>query len=168
MARDFNEEVVCSYYELQGYFVRMNVPYRAADDRNDLSDIDIVAMHPLEDKECIACEVKGWHTARFTMGTWSSWPQLLNFTGPTATKAVKELIGDRAVKHVLVVPRINERQRDDVEAYANERNVELLEWPKLIEEMISLIDVRRNARNQTDHVLRVLLNYGFLRQPGDS
>jgi hypothetical protein len=36
---------------------------------------------------------------------------------------------------------------------------------KLIEEMISFVDVQRNARNQTDHVLRILLKYGFLNPP---
>jgi len=96
------------------------------------------------------------------MSYWKEWPQLLNFTSLPAINAVKELIGNRALKHVLVVPPISDRQRDDVEAYASERNVELLEWPKLIKEMISLVDQRRNARNQTDHVLRILLKYGFL------
>lgn len=164
MPRDFNEEVVCSYYELQGYFVRMNVPYRPADDRNDSSDIDIVAVHPSEDKACIACEVKGWHNDRVTMSYWKDWP-VLNFTCAPATAVVRELVGDRALKHVLVVPPISDRQRGDVEAYACERKVELLEWPKLIKEMISLVDVQRNARNQTDHVLRILLKYGFLNPP---
>jgi hypothetical protein len=78
---------------------------------------------------------------------------------------VKELIGNRALKHVLVVPPISDRQRGDVEAYAKERKVEFLEWAKLIEEMISFVDVQRNARNQTDHVLRILLKYGFLNPP---
>jgi hypothetical protein len=165
MARDFNEEIVCSYYELQGYFVRMNVPYYPTDQRKDASDIDIVAVHPREDMKCIACEVKGWHNERFTMGYWKSWPELLNFTRTPATEAVEKLIGkNRAFQHVLVVPPISDRQRGDVEAYAHEQNVELLEWPNLIRETISFIHKRRNenARNQTDHVLRVLVNYGFL------
>lgn len=165
MPRDFNEEIVCSYYELQGYFVRMNIPYRPADDRNDASDIDIVAVHPSEDREAIACEVKGWHNHQITMGYWKAWP-LLNFTCAPATAAVRDLMGNRTIRHILVVPPISERQREDVVAYANERNVELLEWPTLIAEMLSLINVRVNARNQTEHVLRVLSKYGFLGLPG--
>lgn len=161
MPRDFNEEVVCSYYELQGYFVRMNVPYRPVDSRNDSSDIDVVAVHPWEDRKSIACEVKGWHTEQFTMSYWNDL-RLLNFISPPATAAVERLIGNRPLKHVLVVPPISDRQRGDIEAYATERNVELLEWPKLIKEMIDFVDVRRNARNQTDHVLRILLKYKFL------
>ncbi len=166
MPRDFNEEIVCSYYELQGYFVRMNIPYRPTDTRNDSSDIDIVAVHPQEDREVIACEIKGWHTERLTMGYWKNWP-LLNFTSMSATAAVRDLVGDRVIRYVLVIPPLSDRQRDEIEAYAQERNVELLEWPRLMRKMISLIDTRTNARNQTDHVLRVLLNYGFLTPPSD-
>jgi len=78
-----------------------------------------------------------------------------------------KLIGSRAFQHVLVIPPVSERQRGEVEAYAHDRGVELLEWPRLIQEMISFLDVRRNARNQTDHVLRVLPNYGFLAPQKD-
>lgn len=83
---------------------------------------------------------------------------------------MEKLIGkNRAFRRVLVVPPISDRQRSEVEAYAAERDVELLEWPNLIREMISFIHKRRNenARNQTDHVLRVLLNYRFLNVAGD-
>ena len=59
MPREFNEEMVCSYYELQGYFVRMNVPYRPADDRNDSSDIDIVAVHLSEDMKMHCVQGQG-------------------------------------------------------------------------------------------------------------
>ena len=161
MPRDFNEEIVCSYYELKGYFVRMNVPYRPTEGRKDLSDIDIVAIDPLDDAKCIVCEVKGWHTERLTMSYWKDWP-LLNFVSGPATSAVRELVGNRTLHHVLVVPPVSARQRQEVEAYAADHEVELLEWPRLLEELLSLIQVRQNARNQTDHVLRVLLNYGLL------
>lgn len=162
MPKEFNEEIVCSYYEHQGYFVRMNVPYHPVENRKDSSDIDIVALHPSEDRKAIACEVKGWHNDQLTMSYWKDWP-LLNFTSEPATNAVRELVGSREIRHVLVVPPVSERQRDEVEAYADKHNVELLEWPRLLGEMIPLIDARRNARNQTDHVLRVLLKYGLLK-----
>ncbi|MDH6248006.1 hypothetical protein [Mycobacterium sp. OTB74] len=100
------------------------------------------------------------------MSYWKEW-SLLNFASPPATDAVRELIGNRALQHVLVIPPISDRQHGEVEAYAKEHNVELLEWPTLISEMISLTDVRRNARNQTDHVLRVLKKYNFLNLPCD-
>lgn len=161
MPRDFNEEIVASYFELQGYFVRMNVPYQPAEHRQDSSDIDIVAVHPSDDSKCVACEVKGWHTETFTMAWWKE-PNLLGFTGPAATSALKALVGDRVVHHVLVVPPISARQRNEIQVYANERNVELLEWPRLIREMLTFVDVRRNARNPTDHLLRVLLSYRFI------
>jgi hypothetical protein len=163
MPADFNEEIVCSYFELQGYFVRMNVPYRPPGSRNDASDIDIVAVHPVTG-DCVACEVKGWHTERLTMSYWKDWP-LLNFTCEPANEAVRALIGDRPFRHLLVIPPIGLRQRNEVLAYAAERDVEMIEWPQLIETMLCLIDPRKSARNQTDHVLRVLIAHGFIQVP---
>lgn len=159
--RDFNEEIVSSYYEMRGYFVRMNVPYQPAGKRQDLSDVDIVAVHPLDDSKCIACEVKGWHTENFTMAWWKH-PNLLGFTSPPATSAVRTLVGDRALQHVLVIPPLSKLQKTDIQAWADDLNVELLERPDLIREMLQLLDRRQNARNSTDHVFRVLLNYEFL------
>lgn len=45
MPGEFNEEIARSFFELQGYLVRMNVPYRPVGTCNDSSDIDIVAVH---------------------------------------------------------------------------------------------------------------------------
>jgi hypothetical protein len=125
MPGEFNEEIVRSYLEFQGYFVRMNVPYRPVGTRNDSSDIDIVAIHPISG-DCVACEVKGWHTERLTMSYWQDWP-LLNFTCEPATDAVKALIGDRPFRRMLVIPPIGPRQRSEVLAYAAGHGVELLE-----------------------------------------
>lgn len=157
---DFNEDIVKSYFELNGYFVRLNIPYQPAE-RGDASDIDIVAVNPVRD-DYVACEVKGWHNERLTMSYWKDWPGLLNFTGERATEAVRKLIGERPFRHVLVVPPLGCRQRQEMLDYAADRDVELLEWPTLLKEMAGLVSTRKNARNATDHLLRVLTVYGFL------
>lgn len=158
---DFNEDIVKAYFELRGYFVRMNVPYQPGA-RGDESDIDIVAVHPVDD-DVVACEVKGWHNERLTMSYWKDWP-LLNFTSEPATEAVHQLVGERRFRHVLVVPPLGTRQRQDVLDYAAARGVELLEWPTLLRQMAGLVRTRKNARNPTDHLLRVLTVYGFLSE----
>ena len=160
---DFNEEIARSYFELNGYFVRANVPYRPTGGRDDSSDIDIVALHPVSG-DCVACEVKGWHTERLTMSYWKDWP-LLHFISEAATEAVRRLVGERQVRHMLVVQPLGVRQRAEVLNYATQHGVELLEWPTLIERMLGLVSTRKSARNQTDHVLRVLLAHGFLSAP---
>ena len=58
-----NEEVVRVFWELQGYFVRTNIPYRPPGRRDVASDIDIVALHPVTG-DCVACEVKAGTTRR--------------------------------------------------------------------------------------------------------
>lgn len=118
-------------------------------------------MNPISG-DCVACEVKGWHTERLTMSYWKDWP-LLNFTCAPAIEVVRALVGDRPFRHILVAPPIGSRQRAEVIAHAAERGVELLEWPAVVERMLGLITVRKGARNQTDHVLRVLLTHGFRR-----
>ena len=154
-----DEDIVRSYFELKGYFVQTNVPYRPADSTND-SDVDIVALHGRTD-ECVVCEVKGWHTEDVTMSYWNAW-KLLGFTSAEATAAVRRLVGDRPLRHVLVVPRIGSRSRERMLAYAADHDVELWEWPTVLRAMVGLVDPRKNARNPADHVLRVLGVYGFL------
>jgi hypothetical protein len=156
---DFNEDIVKAYFELNGYFVRTNVPYQPGE-RGDESDIDIIAVHPVKE-DFVACEVKGWHNERLTMSYWKDWP-LLNFTSERATKAVRQLVGDLPFRHLLVVPPLGTRQRDEIIDYASEHGVELLEWPTLLNQMAGLVQARKNARNPTDHLLRVLTVYGFL------
>ena len=157
---DFNEDIVSSYFELKGYFVRANAPYRPGT-RDDASDIDLVALHPLSG-DCVACEVKGWHNEKLTMSYWKDWP-LLNFTSQPANAAVRELVGDRPFRHLLVVPPLGPRDPDTVRNYATEHGVELLEWPELLTEMSRLVKLRKNARNPTDHLLRVLRIHGLLK-----
>lgn len=163
---DFNEDpdIISAYFELMGYFVRANVPYQPGP-RADTSDIDIVAVHPLIG-DCVACEVKGWHTRtdRLTMGSWKEW-KLLNFTREPANAAVRELVGNRSVRHVLVAPPLGPQNPEKVRAYAAEHDVELLHWPELLKEIARLVSLNRNARNPTDHLLRLLRVHGLLDVP---
>lgn len=61
MAGVFDEEIVRSYFELRGCFVRTNVAYRASAARDDSSDVDVVAVDPIR-RVGTASEVKGWRT----------------------------------------------------------------------------------------------------------
>ncbi len=166
MPGDFNEEVVRAYFEQQGFFVRMNVPCRFAEARADSSDVDIVAVHPIENR-CISCEVKGWHTVTMTMGWWKDWP-LLNFTSAAADRAVRELVGELPIDHVLVVPPVSERHRAAIEHHATSHGVTLLEWPRLLADLVHRVDLVKHSRDQTTHVLRVLRVHGLIRLPGDA
>src|SRR4051794_33874905 len=94
-------------------------------------------------------------------GPGGIWP-LLNFTSDEATAAVRALIGPRSFRHVLVTPPLGPREPERVRAYASARGVELLKWPDLLREMMALVSLRKNARNPTDHLLRVLRVYGLL------
>jgi hypothetical protein len=164
MAGVFDEEIVRSYFELRGFFVRTNVPYRASAARDDSSDVDVVAVDPIR-RVCTACEVKGWHTQPLTLSLLRD-PQwrVFAFASESATAAVRALIGPHfALEHVLVMPppgpRTDPQQLAD-EAAAN--GVRLLFWPELLDGMLRLVSERKNARAPVDHVVRVLRRYGML------
>jgi hypothetical protein len=160
----FDEEIVRSYFELRGCFVRTNVPYRASAARDDGSDVDVVAVDPIQ-QVCVACEVKGWHTQPLTLSLLRD-PQwrVFAFASESATAAVRELIGEHfALEHVLVMPPPG--LRTDPNRLADEaaaHSVRLLFWPDLLAEMLSLVSERKNARAPVDHVVRVLRRYGMI------
>ena len=163
MPAEFNEELVRAYYENKGYFVRMNVPYRFVESRGDASDVDIVALNPVTN-DCVACEVKGWFTENFTRAYLNE-PRMLNFTSTAATKAVRDLTGREDFERVLVVSQLGPVRPDDTRAAARELGVTLLTFGEILDDMLAGISLNANARNQSDHVLRVLLALKRIPRP---
>lgn len=165
MPAEFNEELVRAFYENRGYFVRMNVPYQFDPVRKDLSDVDIVAINPVTGHR-VACEVKGWFTEPFTRGAFND-PRMLNFASPQATLEVSKLLGHDEFERVLVVSQLGTQNPDDTRAAAAERGVTLLTFGDIVDDMLRRIPTNANARNQSDHVLRVLLSLRRIQRPAD-
>ena len=99
---EYNEEVVRRYFEIQGYFVRSNIPYKVTKAAGGAgwSDIDLCAYHPVRD-HALAVEVKGWHTEAITPSYSRDWPSMFYFTRPEATQAIRAAIGDRDFDRIL-------------------------------------------------------------------
>ena len=90
---EVNEELVRRYFELQGYFVRMNVPYSYRTPKGmGWSDVDLCISHP-KSRDAAAVEVKGWHTESISPGHIRNWPSLFNFVRSEALDAVSDLFG---------------------------------------------------------------------------
>jgi hypothetical protein len=160
---DVNEELVRRYFELQGYFVRTNVRYefRAARGMGH-SDIDLCVMHPLTGDAAVV-EVKGWHTERISPSYLRQWPRLFYFVRAEALQAASELLGRDDFRRVLVVSRLGVQGRDEVIAYARERQVEILEFPDVLSYLIEHTPTRRDAGSESEHVIRLMKVYGLLR-----
>ncbi len=160
---EFNEEVARRYFELKGYFVRSNIPYKlvAPSGGAGWSDIDLCALPPITG-DAVAAEVKGWHTEAITPSHLHEWPSLFHFTRDEATVAVRAAIGDRVFRRVLIVGRIGARHRDEVVAYAAGKGVEVLEFADVLQALIAGTKSGRSADSGYEHMIRLLAIYGFL------
>ena len=122
---EFNETLVRRYFELDGYLVRTNVRYPVP---NGYSDVDLVGFNP-RTGDAVAVEVKGWHNEPLTMGTFTSWPNLLNFANDAATAAIRSILGERSFRRILVVSRLGSGSSDPVRAYLSQRHVDVIDFP---------------------------------------
>jgi hypothetical protein len=160
---DVNEELVRRYFELQGYFVRTNVRYEFRTDKGmGWSDVDLCVSHPVTGDRA-AVEVKGWHTERISASYLRDFPSLFHFIRPEAQSAVEEVLGTRDFRRVLVVGELGPRSRGAVLEYAQDRSVEVLEFPEVLQLLIERTPTNRDAGSEGEHVIRVLKIYGFLR-----
>lgn len=160
---DDNEEVVRSYFELKGYLVKTNILYEDRSSARGMgwSDVDLCVLHP-RTGDCAAVEVKGWHTERISPSYLKEWPQLFHFTRPEALAAVEGVLGRSDFRRILVVGQLGPQKADEVIAYAQERGVEILQFPEILQELIDLVPLGRSAANHSEHMVRVLKAYGFL------
>jgi hypothetical protein len=161
---EVNEEIVRRYFELDGYFVRSNIAYRFKTEKGaGWSDIDLCAFHPITG-DAAAIEVKGWHTERITPASLRDWPALFFFTRSDATDRVRELLGNRDFRRILVVGRLGDRGRQEVLGYARDRGVEIMEFPTILSRLIKDTQLGRSADSEAEHMIRVLNAYGFLNK----
>lgn len=155
---DFNETLVRRYYELNGYLVRSNLQYRVP---NGYSDVDLVCLNPISG-DAVAVEVKGWHTERVTMGTFTGWPNLLNFTTEAATAAIRAVLGTVDFRRILVVSAIGSRSATKVHQHLAARGVETIEFSTILARLLAEGDTKKNADSDAEHLLRLLRIYGHV------
>lgn len=159
---DANEEIVRRFFELRGYFVRTNIPYRFVTEKGaGWSDIDLCVLNPCSG-DAAAVEVKGWHTEAITPGYLRAWPSLFYFTRPEATAAIADLLDREDFRRVLVVGRLGTRGREEVMSYAREQGVEIMEFEHVLSAMIEQTPLNRSAGSDAEHMIRVLKAYGFV------
>jgi hypothetical protein len=166
LVTDVNEELVRRWFELRGYFVRTNLPYRHRTANGvGWSDVDICALHP-HTNDAVALEVKGWHTEAISPSYISRNPELFQFLREEATAAITDVFGREDFRRMLVVGRIGPQKRDEVIAFAQARGVEMLEFTPILEELIAGTPTNRSAGSDVEHAIRVLKTYGFVALRG--
>ena len=162
---DVNEELVRRYYEQHGYFVRANVRYAFKTEKGSgWSDIDLCVLNPVTGDAAVV-EVKGWHTERITPSYLRHWPRLFHFVRPEAISAAETVFGHSNFRRVLVLSRlgVDEMGREEVIAYARERGVEIMEFREILQYLIQNNPANMDAGNESEHVIRLMKIYGFLK-----
>jgi hypothetical protein len=78
---------------------------------------------------------------------------------------VADLFGREHFRRVLVVGRIGPQKRDHVLSIAAKRDVEILEFAPILEDLIAGTPIDRSAGSDIEHAIRVLKTYRFVEGP---
>lgn len=182
-----SESIVREYFELHGFLLRQHRKY-IAPTRRENEDIDFFIQNPkpktmtggelpfiLSEAELpfvhkAVVVVKGWHTETFSPAVLAHAPEIFRFVEErTLEQVVKAFGGDRDILRLLVVPALPQA------ASARKQSVQLLRakgvdavipFCTMLEELLESVQVNRNyQKSDVLQVLRILKNYGFIRDP---
>lgn len=160
---DVNEELVRRYFEVQGYFVRTNVRYEYRTEKGmGWADIDLCVLHPVTG-DAATVEIKGWHTSRITAGSIQHEPSLFHFVRKEALAAAETVLGRAKFKRILVLGQISDQRRSEIIDFAKQKEVEIIEFPEVLKVLIQKTHTNLNAGSESEHVIRVLKVYGFVK-----
>lgn len=151
---DSSEIIVQKYFEMKGYFLRMNERFQVP---RGYSDIDLIGL----DKEGkgIVIEVKAeFPDTGFTRGKGLiDW--FTNYEQPFWDK-VKEVLRDvREIRKVLVLARIGKRSSERVYSYAKTKGVEIKTFEEIIKELLDGIDTNPHYDSETLQLIRMLKEF---------
>jgi len=144
---DVDSEIVATYLETEGYFVRLSSRYNP---NQALADIDILAIHPITGDK-IWGEVKGWVESKEKFQR--SWEAYIEntFDKDAKEKYVRQVLGDKFRKvFYLPLGRVSEEFKTNLRSKA----IEIFD---LAEVAKSLKEKSKNGRlSITDKALRLL------------
>lgn len=166
---NINEEIVAQYYEIQGYFVRRNLPFRR-EDRIKESDIDILAYDP-ETGDRLIVEVKGMFQLPLTPSNLRDRGGFDRLFPRKAIKKAKEYFGKGGkIKRVFVWSHKGcEDSTEKAERMLKEeKGVNQILYFKhdILPVLIDEIDDDKNkdrSYSGIQQLIRILLKYEFIK-----
>lgn len=169
---DVNEEIVRKYFELKGYFVQVDVPYLKPKEKtgkksSGYGDIDLIITNPKTGDRAIV-GVSGWHRERVTVSYMEGWDgRILDFVGRLALEKAAEVLGTKDFRKILVVSRLGVRKdsrKKVVEKAHNMGVTEIIEFPTILKELISMIEKGPSYDSEVLQTLRLLKIYKFIKR----
>jgi len=181
-----SETIVREFFELHGFLVRQPRKHTLRSARgSDEADLFVVNPRPLplteplpfllapEDLDRLSrgvVVVKGWHTETFSASRLALQPEIFRFASPAVVRqAARELGEGGPVCKILVVPALPQKEelRRRSIAVMRENGVDAaLSFGTLLAELVRRVEINRDyQKSDLLQVLRILKNYGFLRDP---
>lgn len=181
-----DEQIVREYFELHGFLVCQRRKYVVqARTKTADEEINLVVFNPraadgpppafelsaatLARVQRAIVAVKGWHTEVFAPSVLQHQPKIFRFVEPQAVAEAARLVGADGLLKLLVLPGLPRARsaRERSIALLRERGVDgVLSFRAILEELVAAVATNRNyQKSDLLQILRLLKNYGLLREP---
>ena len=181
-----SEAIVREFFEIHGFRVRQPRKHLHRSLREqDEADFLVLNPHPsivseplpfiLEPEHLSGLArglvvVKGYHTDTFSPGRLTQRTSIFRFvSGNVVKQAVRELGDGPPVTRILVVPALpqdDEARRKSVEVMRANGVDAALSFPTILADLFRRVEVNRDyQKSDLLQILRILKNYGLLRDP---
>jgi hypothetical protein len=182
-----NETIVREFFELHGFLVRQQRKF-VAPNAHDEEEIDFVVLNPhaapvpdeplpfvlsstaLARVESAVVAVRGWHSETFSPRRLAHSPELFRFAEEAVfAPAARALGGTRCPLKILVVPALPQAEAlrsQSIELLRRHGVDAVIPFPTALADLVAHVETNRNyQKSELLQTLRVLKNYGFLREP---
>ncbi len=182
-----DEGIVREFFELHGFLVCQRRKYivqtrqKSADEEVDLivlnpgappgavpPDFEITSKALSQVSRAIVA-VKGWHTEIFAPGLLAHQPKIFRFVEKRAIDEAQRLVGGDGLVKLLVVPglpRDSKTRQRSIELLRSKGVDGVISFRSILQELIASVATNRNyQKSDLLQVLRLLKNYGLLKEP---
>lgn len=166
------------FFEINGFLVRTNLPYRVGRGSPD-SDIDLAVAntrprphppkgfvlpeHEIRSLERAIIEVKGYHTERFVPSILED--DMFRFSSPRATRAASDFFDGKDFRRVFVLSRLPATQavRAKAISFMKSRRVDhVIEFQTVLNGLVEWVRAEPDYDSEFLQAIRLLKNYGYL------
>ncbi len=182
-----DEGIVREYFELHGFLVCQRRKYIVqARQKTGDEEVDLIVLNPAVPAGVAPAEfeitskmlsqvsraivaVKGWHTEIFAPGVLAHQPKIFRFVEKRAVEEAQRLVGGEGLVKILVVPglpRDTKTRQRSIELLRSKGVDGVISFRSILQELIASVATNRNyQKSDLLQVLRLLKNYGLLREP---
>ena len=181
-----DEGIVREFFELHGFLVCQRRKYIPSRHRSADEEVDLIVLNPAAPAGIAPAEfeitskmlsqvsraivaVKGWHTEIFAPGVLAHQPKIFRFVEKRAIEEAQRLVGSEGLVKILVVPglpRDTKTRQRSIELLRSKGVDGVISFRSILQELTASVATNRNyQKSDLLQVLRLLKNYGLLKEP---